>query len=241
MRQLLTVDCGNTTIDVVDHRRGVRQWFESNAAAREPLSELLSAASTCRLVVSSVTDSSLRVLAEAASFASMKLEVAGKSLPCPIHLDYQPANAVGSDRWLGAMAAFRIHGACVVVDCGSATTINCVDSRGRFLGGAIAPGLRAMAQGMALVTPALPVAELDGDAEMPAKTTGCSVTTGVLVGYAGMVERLVASGMAAVHGDARLVVTGGNAGRLLRWTSLRAAHVPDLVHRGLVELAEGET
>ena len=73
MRQLITVDCGNTTIDVVDHRCGVRQWFESNAAAREPLSELLRAASACRVVVSSVTESSIRLLTDAAAIRDVIL------------------------------------------------------------------------------------------------------------------------------------------------------------------------
>lgn len=240
MRPLITVDCGNTTIDVLDHRNGVRRWFGSTLVAREELSELLRGAVACRLVVSSVTESSLRALTEAARGVAVNLEVAGKDLPCPISLDYQPASALGSDRWLGAMAAFQLHGASVVVDCGSATTINCIDSEGRFLGGAIAPGLRAMVQGMTLATPALPEAELDGEVEIPAKSTRRSVTSGVLLGYAGMVERLVASSVAANQSDARLVVTGGNADRLLRWTSLRASHVPDLVHRGLAALAGAE-
>lgn len=237
MRQLITVDCGNTTIDVVDHRCGLRQWFESSPSAREPLSQFLRAASACRVVVSSVTESSIRVLTDAASSASMSLEVAGKHLPCPIHLDYQPARALGSDRWLGAMAAFRMHGASLVVDCGSATTINCIDNQGVFRGGAIAPGLGAIAQGMALATPGLPAADLDGCAEVPARSPDSAVTAGVLLGYAGMVERLVASCFTVGRSGARVVLTGGNAVRLLRWTRLRALHVPDLVHRGLVELA----
>jgi type III pantothenate kinase len=237
MRQLITVDCGNTTIDVVDHRCGARQWFDSNPAAREPLSELLRAASGCRIVVSSVTESSVRVLADAAANASMSLELAGKHLPCPIPLDYQPASALGSDRWLGAMAAFRMHAACIIVDCGSATTINCIDNQGVFRGGAIAPGLGAIARGMAVATPGLPAADLDGCAEVPARSPDRAVTAGVLLGYAGMVERLVASCFAVNRSCARVVLTGGNAGRLVRWTRLRALHVPDLVHRGLVELA----
>lgn len=237
MTSLLTADCGNSTIDVIDHRAGSRRWFDSAEGARQTLAEFLRGAAGCRLVASSVTDTSLRVLSDAAASASLTLEVAGRDLPCPIPLDYQPSSALGTDRWLGALAAFRLHGASVVVDCGSATTVNCIDGQGVFRGGAIGPGLGAMARGMSLLTPGLPSADLDGFATIPAKSPERAVTAGLLLGYAGMVERLVASCVASAAVDVRVVLTGGNAGRLLRWTRLRGTHVPDLVHRGLVELA----
>ena len=62
--------------------------------------------------------------------------------------------------------------------------------------------------------------------------------TGVLLGYCGLVERLVADAIANSRGPATVVVTGGNAERLLRHTRLRVQHTPDLVHRGLLCLAD---
>ena len=59
----------------------------------------------------------------------------------------------------------------------------------------------------------------------------------MLLGWAGLVERLVAEARAAAPG-APLVVTGGNAARLLRCTSLEVEHRPDLLHEGLRALAQ---
>lgn len=237
MRNLLTADCGNSTIDLVDHRQGLRRRFEWSVSQREELLELLATARGCRLVVSSVSPSALAMLSEAAEVAALVPEIAGVHMPCPIELDYEPAHALGSDRWLGAMAAFRLFGASLVIDCGSATTINYIDQNGAFRGGAIGPGLRALAQGMSLATPGLPSADLDGVVVMPARCPEQAVTTGVLLGYAGLVERLVAACLAKSQGGSRLVLTGGNSKRLLSVTRLRPVSVPDLVHCGLVELA----
>jgi len=239
MRPLLTADCGNSTIDVVDHRSGQRRRFGCAASEGPHLSEMLAAAQGCRFVVSTVSPPAMELVSDAARAAALIPEVAGVDLPCPIALDYEPVQALGSDRWLGAMAAFRLFGSSLVIDCGSATTINHIDHQGVFRGGAIGPGLRAMTQGMSLVTPGLPVADLDGVVVMPARRSEDAVTAGVLLGYAGLVERLVASCLASARSGVRLVLTGGNADRLLAVTRLQPVAVPDLVHRGLVELAGG--
>ena len=84
------------------------------------LSALLEAAQGCRLVVSSVSPPALALVSDAAEAAALIPEVAGVDLPCPIVLDYEPVQSLGSDRWLGAMAAFRLFGSSLVIDCGSA-------------------------------------------------------------------------------------------------------------------------
>ncbi len=92
--------------------------------------------------------------------------------------------------------------------------------------------------GMGVVTPALPSAHLDAAPQMPPRSSQAAVDAGVLLGYAGMVERLVAGLLATAGGPAQVVVTGGNAPRLMRHARLRAVSAPDLVHQGLRALAE---
>ena len=89
---------------------------------------------------------------------------------------------------------------------------------------------------MAATTAALPTADLEASCQVPPASTQAAVDAGVLLGYGGMVERLVAEMMRVAAGPAAVVVTGGNAERLLRHSRLRPIHVPDLVHRGLVLL-----
>jgi type III pantothenate kinase len=172
----------------------------------------------------------------AATVPSMR--IAGHDAPCPLHLDYDTPHTLGADRWVGALAAHRRFGRAVVVDCGSATTVNLVDADGTFRGGPIAPGLRAFVAGMVATTPALPPAGLDAVPAMPPRSTQAAVDCGVLLGYCGLVEKLVAAALRASSGPAQVVVTGGNADRLLSHSVLLAQHEPDLVHQGLGFLAE---
>ena len=180
------------------------------------------------------------MLTAACAAERIPLAWAGQDLPCPLPLAYDTPATLGADRWLGALAAHRRFGRAIVVDCGTATTVNLVDADGTFRGGPIGPGLRALAAGMAALTPALPAPDLDGAPAMPSRSSASAVTTGVVLGYCGLVERLVADAIAVSRGSVQVLVTGGNAERLLRHSRLQMRHEPDPVHQGLVWLtAEG--
>lgn len=233
---LLTVDCGHSTVDCLRHGDGARQRFDVGGADPVAL-RAFAQATVRRCAVVAVAPPALAVLRAALAPLPIALQVAGEELRCPLPIDYDPPTALGADRWVGALAAHREYGAAVVVDCGSATTVNVVAADGRFCGGAIAPGLRAMVLGMASATPRLPAADLDAIPAWPPRSTQAAVDTGVVQGWCGMVERLVAAAVAASRTAPTIVVTGGHAGRLLAHGRLRARHVPDLVHRGLSLLA----
>lgn len=237
MNGLLSIDCGNTTIDCLLHGGLGRRRFCSRGTDFDELRGFLSACAATRCVVASVNPASFEVLLRACPVPFVRLERAGHELPCPLALDYASPMALGVDRWVGALAAFRKRGASLVVDCGSATTFNLVDSEGVFRGGAIAPGLRALVEGMHAVTPLLPSPDLDATVALPARATLDAVAAGVLLGYCGAVDRLARSLVLAHGRPLWLVATGGNAERLLRNTELRLDHEPTLVHVGLAQLA----
>jgi pantothenate kinase type III len=94
---------------------------------------------------------------------------------------------------------------------------------------------------MAAVTPALPAPQLEAQPTMPARSSQAAVDSGVLLGYAGLIERLVSDALRASSGPSRVVVTGGQARRFLALTRLVVEHVPDLVHEGLALLAQDAT
>jgi len=237
MNGLLTIDCGNTTVDCFLHGGAGRRKFCSRGTDFDELRSFLSACAPTRCVVASVNPATFDLLLRACPVPFVRLERAGSDLHCPLAIDYAPPTALGVDRWVGAFAAFRKRGASLVLDCGSATTFNLVDSEGVFRGGAIAPGLRALVEGMRAVTPLLPSADLDATVVLPARATIDAVGAGVLLGYCGAVERLARS-IALAHGRPLwLVATGGNADRLIRNTELRLDHEPALVHAGLAQLA----
>jgi type III pantothenate kinase len=233
---LLTIDCGNSTIDCRRDVDGLRMRFDAQAVAAGELARFV-APEIRRCVIVSVAPTSLTIVQETLRERAVESRIAGVDVPCPLPLAYDTPATLGADRWVGALAAHREHGRAVVVDCGSATTVNLVDADGTFRGGAIAPGLRALVVGMAAATPALPAPDLTAVPRWPPRTTQDAVDTRVVLGWCGMVERLVAAAIAGSHGPATVVVTGGNAERLLAHGRLRAVHVPDLVHRGLGLLA----
>ena len=233
-RALLTIDCGNSTIRCRDGAGAVWQ-----TSSRQPdfatFAAFVGDAEPRALAVSVVPDA-LAAVRAALHARGIAVEVAGTDVPCPLRLAYDTVGTLGADRWLGAFAAHQQFGSAITVDCGTATTVNVVDGDGVFRGGAIGPGLDAFVAGMQATAPALPAADLDADAAFPAPSTQGCVDAGVLIGWAGMVERLVADARAAAPA-ARLVVTGGNAARLLARTQLRFEYLPELLHDGLRALA----
>ncbi len=236
--RLLTIDRGNSTLDCLRHDDSARLRLDGVAPDLEALDGLVAFAPPRHCVASTVVRNGLAAVVKVLTARGIEIHVAGIDVPCPLALDYETPETLGSDRWLGALAAHRRHGRAVVVDCGSATTVNLVELDGTFRGGPIAPGLRAFAAGMAAVTPALPSPSIDALVEMPPRSSRAAVDAGVLVGYAGLVERLVVSMAATARGPVNVVLTGGNAAVLLRHSRLVVSHESDLVHEGLRLVAE---
>ena len=237
-RRLLTVDRGNSTFDCLDHDRSVRCRFGVDAAGEAAAVQFVLAAQPLLCVAATVVRDGLRPIAEALETARCPVLRAGGDLACPLVVDYEPATDLGVDRWLGALAAHRRFGCAIVVDCGSATTVNLVDDKGCFRGGVIAPGLRALVVGMNLLTPALPSARFDVVPNALPRSSQAAVDAGVLLGYCGMVERLVANAHRTLGSPARVVLTGGHAPLVQRHGRLRGEVVDDLVHQGLKILAQ---
>lgn len=237
---IVTVDCGNSTIDCLHRGDGARLRIARNApGSTDALRAFLRSAAPSRLATVSVVPAALAEVRAVAGELGVPVLVAGVELPCPLRLDYETPSTLGADRWVGCVAAHRLFGCAVVVDCGTATTVNVVDVDGVFRGGPIGPGIAAIVAGMAHAIPALPPPRLDVDelSGLP-RSTQAAVDAGVSLGYCGLVERLIADVRAELTGEAAIVLTGGNAERFARWSRTRAELVPDLVHQGLESLAE---
>jgi type III pantothenate kinase len=233
---LLTLDRGNSTLDCMLHdAEGRRERCDSDRSG--VVAGFLRGARPTAAVGVSVVPAGLAAAERELAALGVPLRLVGRDLQCPLRLDYRTPATLGADRWLGALAAHRAHGAAVTIDCGSATTLNLIDADGTFRGGAIAPGLRAMAVGMAQRTPHLP-APVDAEAgEMPPRSSTAAVSAGVVLGWCGAIERLAADLQRAAAMPTALVLTGGEAGIYLQHGRLRPVHVPDLVHQGLRLLA----
>jgi type III pantothenate kinase len=190
-----------------------------------------------RAIGCTVVNGGLEPLAAVLQGRGIRLELAGRDLPCPLATAYADPSTLGCDRWVSALAGFTGFGACVVVQCGTAITVDAVDAGGRFLGGAIAPGLGAMARGLAVLAPALPAFAAPA-AAVPAVSSEACVQAGVTLAFVGAVERLVDEVAASLPAGSARLLTGGDAELYVRHGRRRLTHVPDLLHRGLRCLAQ---
>jgi type III pantothenate kinase len=120
---------------------------------------------------------------------------------------------VGADRISNAVAAHAMFEKepVVVVDFGTAITVDAVSAAGEYLGGAIAPGIDTAAAGLYSATAQLRRVELVAPPEVIGKSTVQAVQSGLVYGFAGMVDGLVEGVTKELGGDARVVATGGLA------------------------------
>jgi type III pantothenate kinase len=144
-------------------------------------------------------------------------------------------DGVGIDRLLCAAAVFAAGGGpAVVVDLGTALTVDLVSRDGMFLGGTIAPGLRLCLDALHLKTSLLPRVDLSPPASVLGTNTPDCIRSGVVYGAAGMVEGLVRRVAACAGGPARTVLTGGDAAFLSPYLTFPHELDPHLVLRGLL-------
>jgi type III pantothenate kinase len=159
----------------------------------------------------------------------------GDDVPVPIGTQLDPETITGVDRLLNAAAAFdRIKQACVVVDAGTAITVDFVDGEGTFHGGAIAPGASMQLRALHQQTAALPEITFQApDDDAFGRNTTQAMLQGVYHGVRGMVQRLVERYAASYGAFPMVIATGGDAAVLFENEELVDRVVPDLTLLGI--------
>ncbi|MEX0431662.1 type III pantothenate kinase [Spiribacter insolitus] len=154
-----------------------------------------------------------------------------------IRVAYADPGQLGTDRWLamvGARAADYLP-ACIV-DCGSAITLDVVDSQGRHQGGLILPGLSAQQAGLASVAPRLPTVDLATKTPFLTNNTHDALASGYLHGTAMALQGLIRRAMAASTERLTPLFTGGDATLIARYLDMDVRLRPDLVLEGLASI-----
>lgn len=127
-----------------------------------------------------------------------------------LQVDYDPPESLGTDRLVAAFAAAEKYGKpCIVCSFGTATTIDAVTLGGKFLGGAIAPGMAAMADSLNTETSQLPHVEIKKPAAAIGNSTTSAIRSGIFHGHTGMVNHLVSLVAGELGQEATVVATGG--------------------------------
>lgn len=238
----LLIDCGNTrikwalaTADAIVARGQAGHGAGRHAAIQElalVANRQLESIHVASVLDEAFTAALLAALGPKARRLAVVPEAHG------VRIAYRDPAALGVDRWLAMIAAKQRFAATVcVVSAGTAVTFDAVDETGLHLGGFIWPGPQLVAESLARGTDRIGTTPVAG--AMPAgiealgRDTGTAVGNGSLLAVAAAVDRAARIVRAATAGDSVLLLTGGDAKRLVPWLESQAVVEPDLVFEAM--------
>lgn len=238
---MLLLDAGNSRCKwgLVQDGQWVRQGavayaadeLERTLAALPPLS---------RILVSNVAGDAMerRLRAACADRASSFELVRAGAVCCGVSNGYAQPDQLGSDRWAALIGAWRrVRGACLVVNCGTATTVDALSAQGEFLGGLILPGIGLMQRSLAVGTAQL--AEARGEVQNFPRNTADAIHSGAICATVGAVKHQFDLLRARARaGEMRCLLGGGAAEAIETQLDLPLERVDNLVLEGLQVIGE---
>lgn len=233
----LLIDAGNTRIKWAFVRGD--EWLRSGALPVEQAGELaqhLNDISQIQQIwVSNVAGEN--VAQEIRALGSCPVNfIAAREAQCGVRNNYTDVAQLGSDRWAALIAAWHLLGqACLVVSCGTATTVDALSSQGEFVGGLILPGVKMMQRSLVAGTAQLKTGSGEYSA-FPLNTTD-AVFSGAIQASCGAIQRQ----HALLENDAAPILLSGGASAMLQpyLNSLPIRESDNLVLQGLWLIARG--
>lgn len=223
---LLVIDVGNSNIvlGMYDGRALLRHWRVSTDKSRTSdeygimLQNLFSLASLSfsqidAIIISSVVPPLTGVLETLCrDFFRQQPYVVGPGIKTGMQILYDNPREVGADRIVNAVAGYEKYASSLIlVDFGTATTFDYVNSRGDYCGGAIAPGLAISLEALFQRASKLPRVDICRPPQVIAKNTVNSMQAGIFYGYVGLVDGIVEQMRQESRDKPRVIATGGLA------------------------------
>jgi type III pantothenate kinase len=223
---LLAIDIGNTNIvlGLYKERNLVTHWRLFTQAERTAdeygviISHLVASEGFRRdeihaIVASCVVPPMVSVTQELAlKFFKIDPLMVGPGIKTGMPILYDSPKDVGADRIVNGIAAYeKYRSACIVVDFGTATTVDYISKKGEYVGGAIAPGLLISLEALVQRASKLPRIEIVKPKEIVGKNTVHSIQAGIFYGYVGLVDGIVTRIRKENAVEAKVVATGGLA------------------------------
>lgn len=167
-------------------------------------------------------------------YFSLKPLVVGPGVKTGLNIKYDNPREVGADRIVNAVAAIHEYGVpLIIVDFGTATTYCYIDEREQYMGGAIAPGIGISTEALYDRASKLPRIEIARPASVIGKNTVSAMQSGIVYGYVGQAEGIIARMKAQSKEVPTVIATGGMAS-LIATESSMVDHVdPFLTLKGL--------
>ena len=241
MRILLALDVGNTGVSVAlfkGSRFFHKGWMPTDGPrSYESLLRrfLPSRPAVSEVILSSVVPQATHLLKKTLRKMGLPAPgVLGENIQAPVINRYRIPSQVGQDRLVNAAAAYEWYGGpAVIVDFGTAVTLDLVSRRREYLGGFIVPGLEVALAALAERTALLPKVGLKRPKEFLGRDTRSSILSGLFHGYGAMCDGLVTRMRARYAPRARVVATGGHARLMAPFCRTLQVVNPDLTLQGL--------
>ena len=248
---LLAIDAGNTNVvfALVTGDRVRARWRIATDPRRTAdeyvvwLSQLLTLEGFTRedvtgVIIATVVPRALHNLQVLSSkYFRTEALIAGKApVEWGISIDVDEPASLGADRAVNTIAAHALHtGDLIVIDFGTATTVDFVDYSGAYKGGIIAPGINLSLDALVTAAAKLPriAIETPADRSVIGRNTTDQMHIGIYWGYVAMIEGLVARMKIEVGRPVKVVATGGLATLFEKHTALFDVIEPDLTIKGL--------
>ena len=155
---------------------------------------------------------------------------------------YSEPARLGVDRWLAVIEGWHRYGSALIVDCGSALTLDAVDQAGMHKGGYIVPGLGMLERSLVQGTGSVRIdVDTFADSVAPGKSTSEGVRHGVLRMTVAFITDAVVALREGLPDTAPVLLTGGDAARVARLLAFPAILAPDLVLDGLARVTATDT
>ncbi len=236
---MLLLDVGNSRCKWVRTENGVctHHGVTDNTEWPELQQNLAALPAPARVIVSNVAGEALeqRLRTLCAQWGAPVEFVVACAEQCGVVNGYEEPTRLGCDRWVALIAAWRRMGrACLVVNCGTATTVDALSDKGEFLGGLILPGITLMQQ--SLVRNAAQLREAEGHLQDFPRNTADAIHSGVIRATLGAIEQQYALLDAAE--TAVCVLSGGAAGQIQGDLGMPVQRVDNLVLEGLQIIGE---
>lgn len=236
---MLLIDVGNSRIKWALAEGAV--WLQQGALELADVAllarEFAALPVPARILVSNVAgDAVARQIRAACAAWEQPVEfVAAQAVQCGVRNCYELPSQLGSDRWAALIAAWHhAHAACLVVHCGTATTVDMLSADGEFRGGLILPGIELMQQSLAAAANGLGAMRGSWSA-LPCNTAD-AMTSGAIQATCGAIRAQY-----ALLGQAgSCLLAGGAADSIAPHLSLPYERVDNLVLRGLQIIGTGE-
>lgn len=231
---ILDIDAGNSFVKwrVVDDSEVIAAGSEATEQVSKQGLDLTRIEGLNQARISSVANRGLaeKLREQVQQQFNVEMQIARvSSIVSGVSCGYTEPETLGIDRWLAVVAAYqRYLGPVLVVDAGSAITIDLIGPQGVHLGGYISPGLRLMREALWQGTAKVQVDRVESlNMLVPGTCTQDAVNRGCLLAVVATIEKL------ASQYPASIVITGGDATVVAEALSLTSDHVPDLVLDGL--------